>query len=153
MVRIITLCVSLALLPAASHAQVYKCTDTTGKVGYQSTPCMSARQDRPAILKPVTPGDRQPTPSSGYTAGRTTQPAPPPPPPVQEQPRTVVNNYQTVIIQPDTSAQDTPPDNKQDACDWARDKRSRTEKYYRSHSIDMPWDVKHELDDLVFEKC
>lgn len=151
MVRTITLCLGLAILPAAGFAQVYKCTNANGTVAYQGMPCGSARQERPATIQAVPPAGRPQSSTPGYTSRSTT---PPPPPPVPAQhPHTVINNYQTVIVQPDNSAQDTPPDNKQDACNWAREKRTRTEKYYRSHSIDIPWDIKRELDDLVFEKC
>ena len=150
MVRTITLCLGFVILPSVAFGQVYKCTDAAGRVAYQNIPCVAARQDHPVILQSSQPN------TGSYTNNRTPAPAPhqpPQPQPNPQQPQTTVNNYQTVVIQQDDSARDTPPQGKQEACDWARDKRSKTEKYYRSHSIEMPWQVKHDLDDLVFEKC
>lgn len=105
------------------------------------------------LIPPATVASSQPNTGS-YTNNRTPTPATrQTPQPQAQQPQTIINNYQTVVIQQGDGALDTPPQCTQEACDRARDKNSKTEKYYRSHSIEMPWQIKPGLDDLVFEKC
>lgn len=103
-----------------------------------------------ALAQTVRATTEQQSSSHGSYVRHSDRPVPPAPQATQN--RTIVNNYQTVIIQ-SPSADDTPPENRADACDWARAKRTNTVNYYRTHSIDMPGNLKRDLDDLVFSYC
>ena len=60
------------LLPAASWAQVFKCTDQSGKIAYQSEPCAASHQEsRPVILEAPTLTEREKFNAAAYAAGST----------------------------------------------------------------------------------
>jgi len=63
-----------ALASAGAHAQVFKCTDDSGKVGFSDQPCASAQKSEEVKIQPAAPQPQAPSnPEAEYEIERQRQ--------------------------------------------------------------------------------